>query len=502
MINSPLNKRWNTLFSGQILKIILGVTFIFWVISLWHNLIYADDSWFGEQAYWFAKCGYPKAVTMKGLLGIDDRLFMYHKLNIALGALVVKLFGWSVYNFKMLTLSIYILFFIIFNNYYQKNKTEKTENHFLLASVFLFVNPMMFSYSFSYRPEILVMTTGFISYYFITEYFKQNKNQFLIFAGAFAGLAFLSHPNGLIFSIAGVLLLFINKKYKGLFIFGFSSLAIAMFFFYDLYQPGHLTTYLYQIQNWPDNVGSNYNAFTLKNVLLKLSQEHKRFFWSYRVMAFSILFLLSVLLFFKQLIQQHKSLLQYVLVLILSLNIFGCQIAERYLIYFFPYFCMIIACAISFAKTENKYAFKLIFIGVFALQLFFTGKMFAEIYPKNADYATIHHEVMNHITDTNALTLVPNEYVFNEIENRNLVVYKAFEYYQKANGKFTQLTFFKRAADLQIQYIVIGKRILTNDDETFPFFTNHPIEQNPYYSVTYRDDETIILRFIGKESNL
>jgi hypothetical protein len=101
------------------------------------------------------------------------------------------------------------------------------------------------------------MFFGFLSFFYLKKYLKTTINWQIVLSGIFSGLAFFSHPNGMIFSIAGFSLLLINKKWKALIVFSIFAFFVSLFFFYDLWQPGHLQTYLYQLRNWPDNVGSN-----------------------------------------------------------------------------------------------------------------------------------------------------------------------------------------------------------------------------------------------------
>jgi len=139
---NALSKLYSRLISSRGLIIVFIPVAIIYLFSLWHNGIYADDSWFGEQAYWLAKTGIVKAETMKGLLGMDSRLFVYHKLNIILGAALVKLFGWSVYIFKFLTLSVYLLFFKAYYYYHRFTDDDLWKNKFYLGSFLIFVNPI------------------------------------------------------------------------------------------------------------------------------------------------------------------------------------------------------------------------------------------------------------------------------------------------------------------------------------------------------------------------
>lgn len=494
---SYLDSIWAFFFSKKSLLYVLGFVLFFYVISLWNRYIYIDDAWFGEQAYWFSKLGFSKASSIKDLYGWDQRLFVYHKLNIVIGAAIVKIFGWSVYYFKLFSLFIYALFFVVYARYFRFFYQNNSMHYYILASFFVFVSPLMISLSFTYRPEILIMFFGFLSYFLVEKYLKENKNSFLIFSGIFSGLAFLTHINGMVFAIAGFLVLIFNKRIKGVFYFSVTAFFTSILYFYDLWQIGHFQQFLFQMTHWPDDVGSNYNSSGIGGLLLNMGQklldEQQRFLWSDRVQASSILLFLALIASFKTLRTKHKTLLIYLLICVLSLNILGSQIAERYLIYFFPLFGIIFAVSVVDLFEQKKVWAKTLIFLIIVLQFAFTAKMFVEIFDKNQNAVAKHHKILQHIPNHKDLTLVPYEFVFNELETRNLTVYKGFEYYQKLHGTFTQKTFFERADKLGIKFIVLDDIILEQKDKTFPIFAHGKISENQYYKVFYQDSNALIL---------
>jgi hypothetical protein len=210
-------------------------------------------------------------------------------------------------------------------------------------------------------------------------------------------------------------------------------------------------------------------------------------------MITSLIFLFALLTDFRNLLKEHRTLLFYLLVLTLSLNLFGSHIAERYLIYSFPYFAIIVSVSLIRLSGEKRQILKTLFLLLFMIQLIAAGKMFAEIFHKNGDFVEYNHQLLEKIPERDALTLVPYEFIFNEIGNRNIASYKGFEYYQVMNGPFTQQSFFERANKLNIKYIVISKEVISQEDKTFPSFAKGIIQMNPYYTVYYKNAEATIL---------
>ncbi|HEX5003186.1 MAG TPA: glycosyltransferase family 39 protein [Bacteroidia bacterium] len=493
-----MSKLWRILFSSKSLTFASICFLLLYGCSLYHRYVYIDDAWFGEQSYWFAKYGFPKTVTIKDFFGWDEHLFVYHKLNIIIGAAIIQLFGWSVYYLKVFTLIMYMLFLKLYRDFFINEHSRLSASHWHFAFIFIFTTPIFLSLSFTFRPEILVMLLGFISYWGLEKYLKKLSKGWLSIAGIAAGLAFLTHLNGIMFCAGGFGLLLYNRKWKGLVHYTLLTAVIGGLYFYDLWQPGHFDQFLSQMTSWPDNIGTSYNAHGLSAklhlLLTKLLSEHKRFFWSDRVLSASLIFLISLLYIFKNVWNNHKNLILYLLIITVALNVFGSQIAERYLIYSFPYFGIIVSVAMIRVVEEGSGLIKGLFALLFIFQFAVGGKMLFEIYSKNNPAATTSSIALSPIKDSNARILVPYEYIFNELGFRDLVSYKGFEYHQTVFGPFTQLSFFERASQLKIDYIVLNEDVLLQRDKSFPFFKGGSIDENQFYSLYDSTPEGIILK--------
>ena len=159
------DKVFGFIFSTKVIYTILAVTLLLFVGGMWHHYIYIDDCWHGEEAYWIVKDGVAKTKSMEGILGFENHIMVYHKLNVLCGAAVIKLFGWSVYYLKLFTFSVYMLFFFVFYKFYKLSKEQYNTRIFTLSVFTIFVSPLMIYLSFTYRPEILVMFFGFTSFF-------------------------------------------------------------------------------------------------------------------------------------------------------------------------------------------------------------------------------------------------------------------------------------------------------------------------------------------------
>lgn len=462
------------IFRKSVLLALLGLAFLLFAMTLWHRYAYIDDCWFGEQAYWMAKLGIVKTPTIQAGLGWEERLMVYHKLNIWLGALIILAAGWSVYFLKTITLLVYLSFFCLLYRYLLKPVKEDFHVTFLLAGFLVFANPIMFIFGFSYRPEILVMVSGFLSFMML-EKIRTSENDgygIAVIGGLASGIAFLAHLNGLIFGLAGLIYLMIYKKYRSALVFTLSASVIASVYFIDLLPTGNFTLFLQQISNWPDEISGNYlkGESAITNVFIKLSNEHQRFFWSDKVAVFSGLFFFSLIVSFRYLVKNHRPLLIYTGLLILLLNLTGSHIAERYLIYYLPMMALIITFSMINLFKEKRLIMLTFSVLILAAQMIVLSGHWYKIMQRNSNFTSDNHLVSNSIPDDCKLILAPYSYIFNEIESHPLLTYHSLEYYEvKHQKKLSGHEAVERCLNLGVDCIIVDKGLI-RDKEKYRWF--------------------------------
>jgi hypothetical protein len=228
---------------------------------------------------------------------------------------------------------------------------------------------------------------------------------------------------------------------------------------------------------------------------MKLLNEQQRFFWSYKVWGISALFMIALILKWKKIVNTKRHLLIYLFILIISLNLLGSQIAERYLIYYYPYMAIIIAIMLFDLRTMTKAWIQGLAISILLLQTVCVGIGFIDIFKQNDNYVAQHEEILAMIPYNSAPVLVSYRFIFNELENRPLVSYKSFEYHQVELGrKLNQNEFLERASHLGIQYIVIPGEMLAGSDSRFPFLLDGEVDENIYFEMFVKDSDFRILK--------
>jgi len=339
---------------------------------------------------------------------------------------------------------------------------------------------------FTFRPEILAMFFGFLSYSTLESYLQTSKIKWLVASGIFAGLAFFTHLNAIIFSIAGFVLLLFYRKYKHLVYYSVITLCTCMLYTYDLWKGNNFQVFVYQIENWPTlKLGKTYFDSSIINFILKkvvnLFNEPQRFFWSDKVMVFSALFFFALIGKFKLLASKYRSLLIYTITLIIALNLTGSHIAERFLIYYYPFMALIVAIAIiSTFENVKKYHLKLGFVLFTLCHLIFVGYSFKKIFDKQENSVKIHRELSEQLRDPHAKVLAPDKFIFNEIENRPILSYHIWEYYEDlTSSKIDQKKALMIAYNLGAKYIIIDNELIKDDGK--PWFKDGKIRDNSYF---------------------
>lgn len=415
---------------GVTVKVLIVLTLLLFAFSLWHRSPDVDDAWIGEHAYWMAHKGFVKSELMHGITNQENRHIVHHKLFTLNGALFINIFGFSLMTIKSVSLLWLGIFLLIFIRYVKKELgTDSAWFAFLLITI----NALIFQYSFVYRPEIMVMTLGFVSYLFLEKAMKQIGDiELLIFSGLFAGLAAASHLNGLIFMAAGFLLLIWRKRYKASLIFVASTLPAFALYFYDFTREFNFNYWIYQISDSPALYKSSIlpSSFAF---IAKLLNEHLRFFHSPKEISLSMLFLFMLIVNYRNL-KSDSNLLKYLLLLILLLSLVSMHTTSKYILLYLPFISLIIIRSFHDFYTNRKseeilkwkftnrtaYRWSLVLLGLFVVVHFTWNVNTAseKFNPeKNREFALKHFG-----QHTNKLNiLAPMTFIFNEIGNFNRI---------------------------------------------------------------------------------
>ncbi|RLD48145.1 MAG: hypothetical protein DRI88_04135, partial [Bacteroidetes bacterium] len=137
------------IFKNKFLIPVLVFLVLFFVYSLWRRVPDIDDAWIGIDAYTLAKDGYAHTELMKGINQQEDLFVVHHKLLNLQGALFIKVFGFSLYTLKSVSLLYALIFIILFYFYTRRWKKLFNKDDLLFAFILLLSFPWFFKYSFT-----------------------------------------------------------------------------------------------------------------------------------------------------------------------------------------------------------------------------------------------------------------------------------------------------------------------------------------------------------------
>lgn len=457
------------------LKFLFCFTLLLLIYSFWQKEPHIDDAWLGEHSYWMSEKGFVKSELMKGVTHQEERFLLHHKLLTLHGALIIKAFGLSLYALKSIGVFYLGLFLLIFYWYIVKQKGFFTGKESYFPLLLLLISPLIFKFSFVFRPEIMVMFFGFISYMFIDRVLEseQRKQRVLcsFISGLFAGLAFFAHLNGVIFVLSAFILLLWNSKFKHSFIFGLGALVGIAFYFYDFTTAHGFSFWYYQLTYTPSHEISEKIALPIW-FFENFFSEHMRFFHSPVEIALFVLVISSVLAGFKFLKKNHKNLLRYTLLLVVMLSFFAIHKTTKYMLLYMPFLVLIISLVIkeSFYRrldmpkflekirmvTSKNVKYFLLFI---VMALMAISLVYNVIVATNKYDISLHNKIIGKYTSNSNKTyylLAPTIYYFNHSENINSMhSLKAFSQILPNNKSNIQSSFFNLAKKHHVDLIIL-----------------------------------------------
>lgn len=430
---------------------IVYIVFTLAIITLIATLLYVDinedEALLAEHSFRLLTEGNVRSEFFFSMgSGLEFIQLQYHKLFIILGSLFSSIFGNSLYSFRAVT----ILFSVLFVFVYSKYILQSENRLFLYLTLgLLFLQATFITFTMIFRPEIVVMFFGFCSWLFIEKSINEDS-KLTYLGGVFAGLALLTHLNGIIFVIAGFSLLIYRRKYKAIIIFSLASIAVSLLYFWDITNLELLKLWFTQFRNDPTMVEKK-SSFAL-SLVTNLLSEHKRFLHSGEEISLTLLLVSSIVLSWKFLLKEKKNLLVYLLILVVSLGIIAHGKTVKYQILYFPFIFIIISYAF-FVVSKKRRAIITTFIALFVLV-----NMYSSFRNLNYNYSPIelNHRVAG-MMENGSNVMVRERFFFNDGTDFNLRSLLAFtwKYERYLKQDYTIEQFFEFNTESENKYIFV-----------------------------------------------
>jgi hypothetical protein len=302
-------------------------------------------------------------------------------------------------------------------------------------------------------------------------------------------------------------MLFFNK-YKKVLIFCIPAIIISSLYFWDIIPTGEFPAFLTQFRNDPN---LNPGQFTIYSPLIKLFEEHKRFFHSPMEISLTILLILSFI-FANRVIRKDKLALIYFLTSVISLGAITHGKTSKYLLIYLPFIAIIISTSIAevfgnfknhtlnsdkIIKGMNINRNKVKWIFTCAIILFVTINLYLNynyIF-SGYDYVSRNAIISSLLPEKQTKVMAREWFYFNEMKDFTINIFMAYEFY---SGRYNHIPMTKEglfnfAASIGDKYIILEN--LPPNRHLLKLISFDKLYKNdscgPYF-VRYKDESLII----------
>ncbi|MGB5927418.1 MAG: hypothetical protein WBH03_04550 [Cyclobacteriaceae bacterium] len=472
-------------------RFILSFFLLAFMISLYDRAPDNDEAILAEHSYWLVEDGVPKGV-MYGCMGVgwEDRLYVYHRLFVLTGAALIKTFGLSLFALRLFMLGIIGAFCLTLRSYWRDHFPAENPTGLILSLTLVFSYALFITFGYMWRPEVMVMTFGFLVYYFLQRYLSGHSLKYIVPAGLFAGMAALTHLNGVIFIGAGGLLLLLHKRWGHAVLFGTIGGLVTLLYFWDIGSMEEFEALRWQFANDPVLEKREFEWYA---PAVKALNDHKRYFHKPREAAFSVLLMVALIVGAKNLWKRHRDLIIYGGSAGLALGAISHGHTSKYGLLIMPYMLLLIVHSYLGLQDKKK---KGLLTGVFVLyalvQLVYTGKLISSQVNLPDRNSMIAAQIPEGST-----VYGPATFFYNEVENYRLYTTQAYNlrvnrYY---NLSWSKEDFFSFAKEMEAGYVVIDFKL--QNDLIYKTFTEEEVTEGQSwygYKVINRGRDYAVLK--------
>ncbi len=447
--------------------VLLAMALVVFLSSLYARKITLDDAYFAEQSYWYEANGYVRTDLFRSVLDWEDRSFVYHKLHVWQGAMLIKLAGWHPYLFKSLPI-VYLALFVLLARIYLAKFVTNDRGIFVFFLFLLFIHTFIAQYGFEFRPEIMIMTVGFASFVSIRYGLSSGSHAMIFLAGVMAGAAALFHLNGIAFVVAGAGLLLVKKAYREVIIFGFAALVAFAPYFFELFTLDNFSRFLYQLQNDPAVKKDESGVY---GYIVKFLTGPKRFFSHTYEAAFALLFIFVLTVHWKNILRnaELRQVLIYLLLLELVLSVISPGAKTMYLVYHIPYVLIVIS-ATLYSSLQGGWVRNAFIAMIMLFVLTQLGHTYSIASKRNISQPDLHANIVEkYQINSHHKIIAPVVFIFNEIGNATFEgVASAKMGIEAAQLPFTfeNLMSYARANDKD--YVIVHEEVLLQISDRLP----------------------------------
>ncbi|MGZ3771515.1 MAG: hypothetical protein ACXVCP_18125 [Bdellovibrio sp.] len=445
--------------------ILLVISLLVFISSLWHRAYHIDDIWLAEYSFWLQKLGYVKSEAARGYFNAENKFFAYHKFFAIEGAWIIDLFGFKPYALKAIGLIYTVLCLPLLAIIY-KRYSSSGKNLFLVFALFLsFFHTV--NLGFTFRPELNLAFLFLLSFILLDNYIRSGKQIYLLASAFFGGLSIATHLNGCILVGASVLYMWFQRRWLTGFIFGaVASWGLFFYFLYDVSSWNELVLSYNQLMNWRD-VSTGKYGFQL---FFRLIQEQGRYLHSPPEILYTLMLVLIFTATRKSLYKSYKNFILFVGLLFFCTAEITHGTNTNYLMCSFPFF--ILLAVLGFEKLLDEGKIKMAWVSVL---IFLIGSWsYNLVHFKHREQLAPEYTKLAEFLPRESQVLAPKFLMFDGLGKFHIQDYANYiDKVEQGLLKQTPEDLFNEALKFNIEYVVL-------DQQYIDFFHVKPSAYGPY----------------------
>lgn len=431
------------LFSSLTYKIAFFLLVVAVLVTCYHRTEHFDDAWFAEQSYWLVQDGLVRSEMFRGFNGWENRIYVFHKLFIYAGALIMSVFGFSLPVSKLLTTLCALLGGYLLWHY---NRRSTRQEQWLAITLYFGCGTIIRYFSIN-RPEMMCMVLGLGSYLALDRHKDYSSRP--VVGGILAGLAALTHLNGVIYLVAGTLWLLVRQGWRPSVLFSLAGAATLSIYGIDAFLDNQFSTLIEQFVHDP----ATQSNFKLVDKGMVMLNYHQLFFHSHGEVPLSILVLLCLLVFARK-ASLAQPILFYLTLLFFSFWVLTKSNFDFYYILFVPWLSLLAANYLSvYLATLPIWQQRVgrgFLVVYYCFSLFSIGKVLQENY--TTPYVPYYNQKLaRHMPSKQSKIIAPISFFFGQMGDYKI---HGLSYYSALHSNASLNEFFDLAAQEGAKYVV------------------------------------------------
>jgi len=304
------------------------------------------------------------------------------------------------------------------------------------------------------------MALGLLSYLAIDR--PVSKRPLPALSGVLAGLAALTHLNGLIYLIAGFGILLVQKRWRAACFFGLAGGFTLSLYLLDAVQDGNLSVMMLQFRDDP----ATQQNLNWTDKLAVMAGYHRVFFHSHNELALSALFMLCVIVFRKR-IKRSAPIVVYTAILFFSFWVLTKSDTYMYFILFLPWLVILTAdWIISYLPYQPVWERKVaqVLLVVYCLIALFQVNSIIVENNTSPDVEAQNALLSTHMPRRHTKVIAPIEFFFGQIDNYQIKGLTYYHLLERRQGAIPLKTFFQNADREEVEYIISDHRLNASYD--------------------------------------